>query len=110
MIILQEIKGLISAKVIRAQELGIDVVIDVTEIIDNIDMDRVDLVRSLGILLDNAIDAAVESTDKKMNVALIKKDQSVIIIVSNTYGDNILPIGKMYKEEVFTQEVYIYTR
>lgn len=73
MIILQEIKGLISAKVIRAQELGIDVVIDVTEIIDNIDMDRVDLVRSLGILLDNAIDAAVESTDKKMNVALIKK-------------------------------------
>ena len=73
MIILQEIKGLLSAKVIRAQELGIDVVIDVTEIIDNIDMDRVDLVRSLGILLDNAIDAAVKSTDKKMNVALIKK-------------------------------------
>ena len=100
---LQEIKGLISAKVIRAQELGIDVVIDIVEVIDNIDMDRIDLVRSLGILLDNAIDAAVESVDKKMNVALIKKDQSVIIVVSNTYGDNILPIGKMYKEGVSTK-------
>ena len=100
---LQEVKGLISAKVLRAQELGIDVIIDITEVVDNVDMDKIDLVRCLGILLDNAIEASMESDSKKMNVALIKKDRSVIIVISNTYGENMLPIGKMFKEGISTK-------
>ena len=50
-----EIKGLVSSKVIKAQELGIDVFIDIMEPIDKIEVDIIEMVRSLGIILDNAI-------------------------------------------------------
>lgn len=102
-ILMQEVKGLISAKVMRAQELGIDVVIDVVEAIDDIKMQKIDLIRSLGIILDNAIEASMESEGKSINIILVKKEKSVVIVVTNTYGNKILPISKMFKAGISTK-------
>lgn len=100
---LPEIKGLISAKVIRAQELGIDTIIDIAEPIKNINMDIIDLSRILGIILDNSIEAALESDKRTINIALINKNKSVIIVVINSFKGEILSVSRLFKEGFSTK-------
>ncbi len=100
---LPEIKGLISAKVIRAQELGIDTIIDIVEPISQINMGIIDLSRCLGIVLDNAIEASLESEKKTVNIGLIDKKNSVIIVIMNTFVENMPPLSKLFKEGFSTK-------
>lgn len=100
---LPEIKGLISAKVIRAQELGIDTIIDIVEPITKINMDIIDLSRILGIILDNSIEAALDSDKKTINIALINKNKSVIIVVVNSFKGEILSVSRLFKEGFSTK-------
>lgn len=96
-ILMPEIKGLLSAKIIRAQELGVDVVLEIVEPIDKINLDIIDLSRCLGIILDNAIEATLSSEEKKLNIAFIKKSSSILIVVSNTFEGEIPPLSKIFK-------------
>ena len=100
---IMELKGLLSAKLIRAQELDLNVNIDIVEPIENISMDIVDLIRVLGILLDNAIEAAIESDEKRVEIGIIKKKNSIIIVVLNSYKDNIPPIHQIFIEGFSTK-------
>ncbi|MBU3091469.1 GHKL domain-containing protein [Clostridium sp. CF011] len=100
---LPQIKGLISGKVIRAQELGIDIIIDIVEPITIIKMDIIDLSRCLGIILDNAIESALESEKKVIDVALINKINSVILVVANTFKGDIPALSKLFKEGFSTK-------
>ncbi|MBX4262708.1 GHKL domain-containing protein (plasmid) [Clostridium estertheticum] len=100
---LPQIKGLISGKVIHAQELGIDIILDIVEPITIIKMDIIDLSRCLGIILDNAIESALESEKKVIDVALINKSNSVIIVVANTYKGAIPVLSKLFKEGFSTK-------
>lgn len=102
-ICLPEIKGLISAKVIHAQEMGLDMVLDIAEPIEEINLDVIDLSRVLGILLDNAIEAAIKSDEKRVNIAFIKKNTSIIIVLINTFSGEIPPISKMFKQGFSTK-------
>ena len=100
---LLELKGLMASKLIKAQKLGIDINIEILDPITNINMDKVDLIRCVGILLDNAIEAAVESTEKKVNIGLIKKENSIIILVINSFKNNIPNIYMLFKEGYSTK-------
>ncbi|MBD7911168.1 sensor histidine kinase [Clostridium cibarium] len=100
---ISEIKSLISAKVIRAQELGLDIIIDVIEPITKINMDIIELSRCLGIIFDNAIEAALESEEKTVNIGLIKKKESVIIVVINTFKGEMPPLSKLFKDGFSTK-------
>ncbi|WP_318038338.1 sensor histidine kinase [Clostridium estertheticum] len=100
---LPQIKGLISGKVIRAQELGIDIIIDIVEPITIIKMDIIDLSRCLGIILANAIESALESEKKVIDVALINKINSVILVVANTFKGDIPALSKLFKEGFSTK-------
>ena len=102
-IYLPEVKGIISSKLIKAQELGLDTFIDISEPIDEININIVDLVRSVGIIMDNAIEAALDSEDKKICLGLIKKNQSVIIVVSNSFSGEISPIYMLFKQGFSTK-------
>ena len=100
---LPEVKGLLSSKIIKAQELGLDTFIDISEPIDKINIDILELVISLGIIMDNAIEAALSSEDKRISLGLIKKNQSVIIIVSNSFFGNISSISMLFKQGFSTK-------
>ena len=91
------IKGVLSAKAIRAQELGLDVIIEVTEPIDNINMDIIDFSRCFGIVLDNAIESALDSESKAVNIAFIKKKESVVLVIANGYAGEVPSIPKLFK-------------
>lgn len=98
-----EVKGIIASKLIRAQELGIDVDIEVLEEITNINIDIIDLIRSIGILLDNSIEAAIDSDEKHVGIAIIKKENSVVLIVDNTFKGEVKSISKLFKEGYSTK-------
>ncbi|PRR83243.1 sensor histidine kinase [Clostridium vincentii] len=100
---LSQIKGLISGKVIRAQELGVETIIDIVEPITIIKMDIIDISRCVGIILDNAIEAALESEKKVMDIALINKNNSVIIVVANTFKGEIPSLSKLFKDGFSTK-------
>lgn len=53
-----EIKGIVSSKLISAQQKEIDIFIDITEPVEHIDMDIIDICRVIGIILDNAVEAS----------------------------------------------------
>lgn len=102
-ITITELKGLISSKLIKAQELGIDVNVDIAEPIYRIPIEILDLIRTLGILLDNAIEASLKSEKKLIEFAMIKSGASIIIVVINSYEDENLSVPNIFKEGFSTK-------
>lgn len=98
-----EIKGLISSKVIKAQELGLNVHIDIMEEINFINMDIIDLIRSIGILLDNAIESSINTNEKYIALGFIKEETSINIVIINSYDDKINSIAKLFKQGYSTK-------
>ena len=80
-----EIKSILSAKLMKAQRLKIDASFECDEEIEAIPADSVTLVRILGIILDNAIEALEELTYGKLTIACFKENKTVNLIISNTY-------------------------
>ena len=97
-----EIKGILSSKLIRAQELEIDTFIDIVEPIEKINMDIIDLSRIVGILLDNAVEGAVECDKPSLKVGIINKENSILIVIINSVKDKI-PIYKIYEKGFSTK-------
>lgn len=56
--------------------------------------------RILGILLDNAIEAASECKDKKINVTFRKEDAKhrLVIIIENTYKDKEIDTDRIFEK------------
>lgn len=98
-----EIKGIVSSKLIRAQELGLDVHVEVVENIDDVKMNIIDLSRILGILLDNAIEASKESLEFKLKLAFIKTEKAIIIVISNSYKEKNISLNKIFKPNYSTK-------
>ena len=83
-----EIKSLLSAKMIYAHESGIDVTIDIPDKVESFLIDTVDLARILGIFLDNAIEATLETEQPQIGLNIIQDKAGVSIIISNSFRDN----------------------
>lgn len=99
-----ELKSIIYTKLILAINQNIEVNVDIPDEIDSINMDPIDLTRVMGIYLDNAIEASLETKNPVINFHLGKMNGDTIIIISNTFIDKGLSISQMYKKEVTTKE------
>ncbi|GAA0077064.1 sensor histidine kinase [Clostridium sp. CTA-5] len=97
-----EIKGILSSKLMRAQELGIDTFIDIVEPIEKINMDIIDLSRVIGIFLDNAVEAALECDKPSIKFAIINKENSILIVIINSINKEI-PIYKIFQKGFSTK-------
>jgi len=100
---LQELKGILSSKLIKAQELKIDAVIEVVEPIEQVNMDSVQLCRCLGIILDNAIEEAIQCESPSVRVAVIKRDQSILIAVTNSCRSNTPELYRIFERGFSTK-------
>ena len=98
-----ELKSILYTKLLLAVNQNIEVNIDIPDEIDSINMDPVDLVRMLGIYLDNAIEACLETEHPVINFHLGKMNQDIVFIISNTYIDKGLSVAQMNKNEVTTK-------
>lgn len=79
-----EIKSIIYAKIFPALKEGIYVTTDVREKIADYPMNIVDLVRILGILLDNAVEASLASEKKFLSIGFRKDREGIYIQITNS--------------------------
>lgn len=100
---IKELKGLLTIKAIQAQNKGINIDIEVVDEIDYLNWDIIPACRALGILMDNAIEAAMECETKKINLAIVKKEKSKIIIIQNTYNGKKISLKKIYEGNYSTK-------
>lgn len=98
-----EIKSLLSIKMIYAHESGIDVIIDIPDRVDNFFIDTVDLARILGIFLDNAIEATLETKQPQIGLNIIQNKTGVSIIINNRCEDNDLVLYKLKQKGFSTK-------
>ncbi|MCB5954889.1 sensor histidine kinase [Enterococcus sp. CWB-B31] len=85
----RELKSILASKLITAQEKGIDVRIEVTEMIDNVNLDAVSLVRLMGIFLDNAIEELEYLGEGILSVAVYQDKQAVHLIIQNSCREDL---------------------
>lgn len=99
-----EIKSLLSAKMIYAHESGIDITIDIPDKVESFLIDTVDLARILGIFLDNAIEATLETEQPQIGLNIIQNKTGVSIIISNRFRDNGLMLHTL-KQKGFSTKI-----
>ncbi|REH97059.1 ATP-binding protein [Staphylococcus felis] len=99
----REIKGLITTKILQAQENHIEISVEVADEITQINMELIDLSRALGIIMDNAIEASLNIENPMIQIAFIKTDNSVLIIIMNKAPKNLPKLHTLFKEGFSTK-------
>lgn len=102
------IKGFFYYKFIEAEEKDIKVSVNISKKIENSFLGDLstkkfkDLVRMIGVYLDNAIDASANSKEKKLGIEIYLLKDDIEIIISNTF-DNIINREKIGIEKFTTK-------
>ncbi len=98
-----ELKSILYTKLVLAVNQNIEVTLDIPDEIESIPMESIDLIRMLGIYLDNAIEACLETANPMIHFHLGKINQDIVFIISNTFIDKGLSVTQMYKKGVTTK-------
>ena len=80
-----------------------DVFVEVSGKIESVNMNRVDLVRVLGIILDNAIEEVETIGRGTVSIILIKIDSGVVISVENDCREDIERVHQL-REKNFSSK------
>lgn len=96
------VKGLLYHKLSKMEDNNIKYYLYVDQNLKDKDIESFDLktyrdlTKLLGVFLDNAIDAALKSEEKEIEVELKDKDDYLLLTISNTYDKNtdINKVGK----------------
>lgn len=95
---LPEIRGLVLSKIYESEKRKISIGVECREKLNDIFVDKVILIRVLGIIIDNAIDGAQESDKPKIaiNFEKINNDLKIFVInncILKSYDKNIYKYG-----------------
>lgn len=92
-----EVRSLLLNKLAAMQEKGVECRLEVLYPVVAVDMDVWDFVRCLGILIDNAMEAAMDAEKPWVEILLLAQDGQVFFRISNPYENNIVP-EKMWND------------
>ena len=94
------IYSLLTNKYHKASEFGIDINIEAFLDFHKLNMKIYEFTKILGILLDNAIEAAQECEKKVINVTICKdfKVNRQLLVIENTYKDKNIDTEKIYEK------------
>ena len=101
---IQEIKAIMISKVLKAQEIGADVSVEIHDEIENIPMEIQDFSRCLNIILDNAIEVSGLSKGGTIKIGFIRKEKSITLIVVSSVMEETSTVYKMFEEGFFADE------
>lgn len=97
------VKGLVSSKLIYAMNAELDVFVDIVDDVADFAIRTIDLTRILGIYIDNATEAALETEKKEVKLNIVKGQHSITIVLMNSFVDHGLSVGEMEKQHVSTK-------
>ena len=97
--------SLLTAKYHRADESGIKINLEIFLDLNTINMKIYEFTKILGILMDNAIEAASECDDKIVNLIMRndRKHSRQLLIIENTYKDKNIDTEKIYEKSYSTK-------
>lgn len=90
--------SLITAKFEYAKKNNVTMTFDMQEKFNNLDIKSYDFSRILGILLDNAVEAATTSKNKFVKIYTVKENEKVTIEISNSFSPTELNVEDMDKK------------
>ena len=90
------LRSVIAQSIANARVHDIEYTLEVKDIISPLAMELLDLVRVMSILLNNAVEGALESYRKQMEVAVIKLESEILIIIQNSRKNRLIK-----PEEIF---------
>jgi len=80
------LKGLLTTKIQKCSYLKLDIHVEIFEDIEDMSIESVDICRIVGILMDNAIEAAKSSLEKKIFVSIHNEENNVTILIANSFS------------------------
>lgn len=99
---------MLATKYYEADQLNVQISLNVFLDLNEIEkrMKVLDFTRILGILLDNAIDAAKECDKKIINVTFRKEisNDMIVVIIQNTYKNKDVNTEEIYKKGISSKE------
>lgn len=98
------IYSLLTNKYYLASEKGITVTFDIFTDLSNIQFNIYEFTRILGILLDNAIEAANETNEKSIHIEFRADPKKQLFIIENSCKDNNISISKIFEKGYSTKE------
>ena len=97
-----EVKGLLLSKMSKMEEFKIEFHLEVLNEVDRINMKTTDLVRCLGILLDNAIEEVEKLEEKVIKLVILQEEKVTTIMVKNPVTEKV-NIQNIYEEGFSTK-------
>ncbi len=91
------IKGILISKIMYAKNNNIKTDFEIDDNVTIPENYSVDITRMLGILLDNAIDACLETNQPELSFAVVSFDDYIEFIIKN----NILPNSNIHTDDVY---------
>lgn len=92
-----EIRSILLNKLTAMREKGVECLLEVLYPVVTVNMDVWDFVRCLGILTDNAMEAALDTEQPRVEIMLLAQDEQLFFRISNSYT-NIIEPGKMWSD------------
>lgn len=92
-----EVRSLLLSKLTAMRKKGVKCHLEALYPIVAANMDIWDFVRCLGILIDNAMEAALDTEQPWVEIIMLSQDEQVLFRVSNPYTNTIDP-GKMWND------------
>ncbi|WP_068677113.1 GHKL domain-containing protein [Oceanobacillus sp. Castelsardo] len=99
-----EVKSVLGVKVIAAQQQNIQVMVDIPQTIEAVAMPVVAFIRAISILLDNAIEEAVCTKDKVLQVAFFEMEEHQYFIVHNSCSHADIDMQQLYEKRYSSKE------
>lgn len=98
------IYSLLNNKYYKASEDGITMNFEIFSDLSKINFNIYELSRILGILLDNALEAAKETEEKLINITFRSDNKKQIFIIENSCADNNISTTKIFEKGYSTKE------
>ncbi|MDQ4480756.1 GHKL domain-containing protein [Bacillus sp. HNR-4] len=99
-----EVRSVLRAKVGTAQQQQIKVMLDIPENIESVSMTIISFIRIISVLVDNAIEEAVCSEEKILQIAFFEMDSRQYFIVRNSSKGEAIDLQKIYEKNHSSKE------
>lgn len=97
------LKSFLASKLFEAQTQGLHLTVEVPDDVTGVAMELLDLMIIISVFCDNAIEAAKESHDKKMNFVLFELDDMLVFVIENSTQEEKVDIGAIFKKGYSTK-------
>lgn len=98
------VKSLLYTKTVAILNHKLNLELEITEKVPVLPMDSLVLCRILGILLDNALEASLESAEKILRIAIVTTDTAVLFSITNSTPPLSVPVGILSSQGYSSKE------